>query len=374
MIWISYTTRYRTGSDKFARAAETMRQELAAKHPGVEVRLEPLVRKGDFVAALGADRRRGEAARRAPLPRSLGDVRDHVRLGRLARAVQPARVAAAAHPVRARRPRLLPRLPHRAVVRAVLRAHLRRPRARAPRLHDGLDLARSVHLGAAAPRAARGRCTSSPARERSRTGCRARSPSTSARAPCPWRRTRPRRPAATPRYDAVAALYDRAFADIRVRRDEWRWLNARLDRAAFPGGRPRVLDIGCGTGALLRALAGRIATGVGVDTSAKMIAQAAARSQGSEQLRFQKIDGPALPFADRLVRPGDVVPVVPLPRLGSDHARDPPGAGAGRPPDDRRHGRARARLARRRARWPRRRPSTSCGRCAIASSCATSPR
>ena len=52
MIWISYTTRYRTGSDKFARAAETMRGELAARHPGVEVRLEPLVRKGDFVAAL----------------------------------------------------------------------------------------------------------------------------------------------------------------------------------------------------------------------------------------------------------------------------------------------------------------------------------
>ena len=95
----------------------------------------------------------------------------------------------------------------------------------------------------------------------------------------------------------MAALYDRAFADIRVRRDEWRWLNARLDRAAFPGGRPRVLDLGCGTGALLRALAGRVATGVGVDTSAKMIEQAAARSEGSEQLQFQKIDGPALPFA-----------------------------------------------------------------------------
>jgi SAM-dependent methyltransferase len=98
-------------------------------------------------------------------------------------------------------------------------------------------------------------------------------------------------------YDAVAALYDRAFADIRVRRDEWRWLNARLDRAAFPAGRPRVLDVGCGTGALLRALSGRIASGVGVDTSPKMIEQASARSRGSQQLRFQTIDGPALPFA-----------------------------------------------------------------------------
>ena len=52
MIWISYTTQYRTGSAKFARAAETMRAELGARNPGVEVRLDPLVRKGDFVAAL----------------------------------------------------------------------------------------------------------------------------------------------------------------------------------------------------------------------------------------------------------------------------------------------------------------------------------
>jgi len=97
-------------------------------------------------------------------------------------------------------------------------------------------------------------------------------------------------------YDAIAPLYDRAFADIRVRRDEWRWLNDRLDRAAFPHSGPRVLDIGCGTGALLRALEPRITAGVGVDTSARMIAQAAARSPHADKLQFQQIDGPVLPF------------------------------------------------------------------------------
>ena len=80
MIWISYTTRYRTGSDKFARAAETMRQELAAKHPGVEVRLDPLVRKGDFVAALA--RIAGEGKQLAQL-HFLGHSQDAQRLHRV---------------------------------------------------------------------------------------------------------------------------------------------------------------------------------------------------------------------------------------------------------------------------------------------------
>ncbi|MEX1364750.1 MAG: class I SAM-dependent methyltransferase [Nannocystaceae bacterium] len=99
-------------------------------------------------------------------------------------------------------------------------------------------------------------------------------------------------------YDGVAAHYDDVFADIRVRHDEIRWLRARLDAL---GGRPRVLDIGCGNGALLSLLAPRIEHGVGVDASPAMIERARRRSHGHEHLRFSTIDGPRLPVDDHSV-------------------------------------------------------------------------
>jgi SAM-dependent methyltransferase len=100
-------------------------------------------------------------------------------------------------------------------------------------------------------------------------------------------------------YDAVAEAYDRAFADIRVRRDEWRWLCARLKRA-FPAdrGAPRVLDLGCGNGALLLALGDGIARGAGVDISSQMIERARRRAAGDPKLAFEVVAGPSLPFAD----------------------------------------------------------------------------
>jgi len=100
-------------------------------------------------------------------------------------------------------------------------------------------------------------------------------------------------------YDQVAELYDRAFADIRVRRDEWRWLSQRVEQARADSGRPaRVLDIGCGNGALLCQLRERIALGVGVDSSRPMIECAARRAATFPALRFEAIDGPVLPFPD----------------------------------------------------------------------------
>lgn len=102
-------------------------------------------------------------------------------------------------------------------------------------------------------------------------------------------------------YDPVAELYAQVFADIRVRRDEWRWLRARFAEARLLAGGPmRVLDLGCGSGALLRALdeEGLIRDGLGVDRSAAMIDIARRDAQRQGRLRFERVDSPTLPVAD----------------------------------------------------------------------------
>jgi hypothetical protein len=54
MIWIGYTTHYREGSEKFALAARTLRDELVGGPDWVprEIRVEPLRSKTDFVSAM----------------------------------------------------------------------------------------------------------------------------------------------------------------------------------------------------------------------------------------------------------------------------------------------------------------------------------
>ena len=107
----------------------------------------------------------------------------------------------------------------------------------------------------------------------------------------PMQRALPTPPEGDPTYDAVAALYDETFSDIRVREDEWRFVSARVHRGA------RVLDIGCGNGALLRALAPRLGPSLGVDASAGMIDRA--KSHPIEgQVSFTRISGPSLPAED----------------------------------------------------------------------------
>ena len=107
------------------------------------------------------------------------------------------------------------------------------------------------------------------------------------------KRFAPRPPDGDTSYDRVAELYDAVFADIRVRKDEWHWLNEHL-----PEGEIDVLDIGCGNGALLNALSDWIRSGTGVDESAGMIDKARQRNAGLENLEFEKINGPVLPFED----------------------------------------------------------------------------
>jgi SAM-dependent methyltransferase len=95
-------------------------------------------------------------------------------------------------------------------------------------------------------------------------------------------------------YDAVADLYACTFADVRVRRAEWRWLESRLPR----DGEPAVLDVGCGAGALLSALSRHIGRGIGLDVSEEMLAQARRRNAGDAKLVFARGDAARAPFAD----------------------------------------------------------------------------
>lgn len=93
-------------------------------------------------------------------------------------------------------------------------------------------------------------------------------------------------------YNEVADLYDAVFEDIRVRKDEWHWLSEHLpDRRDL-----KVLDIGCGNGALLNELSDRIESGVGVDESDSILERARAKNSQISNLKFEKIDGPKLPF------------------------------------------------------------------------------
>lgn len=102
----------------------------------------------------------------------------------------------------------------------------------------------------------------------------------------------PEPPSGETSYDKIASLYDEAFADIKVRQDEWAWLSSHLpERDGLS-----VLDIGCGNGALLNALRPLIGSGVGIDQSQAVIERANRRAANATNLRFQKVDSPSLPF------------------------------------------------------------------------------
>lgn len=99
----------------------------------------------------------------------------------------------------------------------------------------------------------------------------------------------------------------------RLSTPQYEWGRRVLARLA-PRPGERILDVGCGTGRLTADLAARLHHGwvIGVDTSAAMLAQAAAygpgvlaaagpRAVGRHPVRldFVRADGAELPFADR---------------------------------------------------------------------------
>lgn len=90
-------------------------------------------------------------------------------------------------------------------------------------------------------------------------------------------------------YDSIAAGYD-----VRYRTYDYHEIKAALE--AFLGDAPlqRVLEVGCGTGFWLRALAGRAQTVAGLDRSTEMLARA--RGSGAPLVRA---NAEALPFPGR---------------------------------------------------------------------------
>lgn len=98
-------------------------------------------------------------------------------------------------------------------------------------------------------------------------------------------------------YDRVAELYDNVFQDIKVRRDEWRWLAKRL-----PDMKGKTMaDIGCGNGALLKELSMHVDEGIGLDISEGILNRARMMNSDCGNISFRKLEGPILPLGDQSV-------------------------------------------------------------------------
>jgi ubiquinone/menaquinone biosynthesis C-methylase UbiE len=101
----------------------------------------------------------------------------------------------------------------------------------------------------------------------------------------------PGKPEASADFDARAATYD----DLRPQDDNWWELFDLVSREADLGGGQRVLDIGCGTGRLVAALAPKSSVW-GIDASAEMLAVARNRVPGNVKLKLARAEDP--PFKD----------------------------------------------------------------------------
>lgn len=295
MIWIGYTTLYRKGGDKFQRVARTMEREKRAAAPGVEVRCQAVESKADFIAAMEWIRSEGKLLTELHFIGHGGMY--GIMFGTTSWPEQfsphewrtlslPFAPGADAYFHTCRSARWF--APFFARTFGVV-AHgnfwyttfSRSPEKFRWEFPDGTPET-PLHVISCPGKKSHGITGSLM-----KYGGGAKIEK--------MRRFEPSEPDGDTTYDSVADLYDQTFDDITVRSDEWRWLNRHLT----DGARPRVLDIGCGNGALLAQLSGNIAGGVGVDSSPEMIARARTRCAGRANLAFGAVDGPRLDFPDQ---------------------------------------------------------------------------
>lgn len=298
ILLISYTTHYRGGSDKFQRAAVTLAEELRRKHPGLDVQVRPVERKHDFVALFDSAARANTAIEELHFIGHSGMYGIMFGSTRWPEQLSP-------HEWK----NLV--IPFAPGARAYFHA-CRTARWFAPFFARTFGVVTYGHFLYTTVSSRPDRFEWEPARRLRRerdsfpvyviacpgrkshglTGS-ARKYLLGAKAD-PMTECRPTPAAGDASYDTVADLYDRAFADIRVRREEWKWLTHHMPKSPST----RVLDIGCGNGALLRALAPSVGQSVGIDASRKMIERAREASRDTQQLSFRTVDGPELPFDD----------------------------------------------------------------------------
>ena len=95
--------------------------------------------------------------------------------------------------------------------------------------------------------------------------------------------------------ERLAGVLELRAADERQRH----MLRAYLSELEFPG-QARVLEIGCGTGAVTRTLAGwpGVAAAVGVDPCATFVAKARELSAAVRNVSYEVADGRSLPLAE----------------------------------------------------------------------------
>src|SRR5262245_63215827 len=95
--------------------------------------------------------------------------------------------------------------------------------------------------------------------------------------------------------ESLAKALEMRAADPQLRA----MLEAYLRDAHLPPG-ARVLEVGCGTGAITRALAAwpGVTAAVGVDPSPLFVAKARELARGLESVSFEVADGRSLPFVD----------------------------------------------------------------------------